>query len=83
MQPLTVLLVDGHEGSRCGLAALLRRDGHEVIATGQWETAFRLACEGPFDLLISELSLPDRVERELMGELARRYGTRGILITAF
>ena len=83
MESLTILLVDEHEGSRTALRALLTADGHHVIATGSWDTALRLASEGPFDLLLCELSLPDRFERDLMAELAHRYGTRGILLTGF
>ena len=83
MTVMRILIVDPHEGSRTALAALLNADGHEVIATGSWITAQRIACERPCDIVISELSLPDRMELELTTSLADRYGTVGIVLTGY
>ncbi len=83
MEPLTILLVDPDEASRTALANLLRRDGHLVTVAGSWDVARRLASEKAFEILISELSLPHRHERQIMRQLKDRCGTFGMLLTAF
>lgn len=83
MELLKILVVDPQESCRTALAKLLRADGHQVTSTGNWATARRLATEEQFDVLISELSLPQRDECIVMSQLSDRCGAFGILLTAF
>ena len=48
---------------------MLERQGHEVRTAGDVATALELARREPFDLLVSDLGLPDRSGLELMREL--------------
>lgn len=78
-----VLLVEDHESTRKALAQLLVRRHYEVVAVGSVSEA-RLAMEGTsFDLLISDIGLPDGTGHALMMELNQRSGLRGIALTGY
>jgi CheY-like chemotaxis protein len=51
---------------------LLMADGHEVETAGDVAAALKLAKGKQFDLLLSDLGLPDRSGLDLMRELRRR-----------
>ena len=51
---------------------LLTTEGHQVERVGDVATALEAAARGEFDLLISDLGLPDASGLELMRELRRR-----------
>ena len=57
--PLSILLVEDHEDSRECLCKLLQMRGHEVIDAGNGEKALQFAQSCTFDLLITDISLPD------------------------
>jgi PAS domain S-box-containing protein len=57
--PLRILLVEDHVDTAAVLARLLRHDGHAVEVAGCVADANRLALEQSFDLLLSDLGLPD------------------------
>jgi PAS domain S-box-containing protein len=78
-----LLLVEDHEPTRQSLTALLRRRGYVVVSCGSAESALNAAQEGSFDLVLSDLGLPDVSGLELMKELNRRYGLRGIAVTGY
>src|SRR5690606_21663336 len=57
------------------LASLLSRSGHQVTTADAVADAERqVAASGPFDLLISDLNLPDGSGLELMRRLAPMPG---------
>lgn len=53
------LLVDDEPGIREGLAALLRRRGHEVRTAGDCEAAAKALAEAEFDCVVTDWRLPD------------------------
>ncbi|MBP8300888.1 MAG: response regulator [Planctomycetes bacterium] len=53
------LLVDDEPGIREGLAALLRRKGHEIHTAGDCAAASARLAERSFDLVITDWRLPD------------------------
>jgi PAS domain S-box-containing protein len=66
MPSLRILLVDDHDDTRRILSRLLAKQGHHVEAASDVKTALaRLAAE-PFDLLISDIGLPDGSGLDLM-----------------
>jgi PAS domain S-box-containing protein len=67
--PRRVLLVEDHATTRQTLAALLRKRGFDVAAAESAAEAQRLAVERPFDVVISDIGLPDRTGYELMADL--------------
>jgi DNA-binding NtrC family response regulator len=54
-----ILLVDDEEPSREALLLQLKGNGYDVQGAGSGETAFRLLIEEPFDIVITDLLLPD------------------------
>lgn len=75
MPKLRILLVDDHGDTVDMLSAVLALEGHEVRTAGDAATALETAAEGGFDLLLSDLGLPDRSGLELMRELRARGWT--------
>lgn len=67
-----VLLVDPHPVSRKVAAITLSNDGNCVDAAGSGESALSLLSAKPYDILITELALPDRSGLDLLFEGRRR-----------
>ena len=85
---MRVLVVEDHPDTAEQFARLLRRAGHEVVCAASIQEAQTCALVTPgqnracaFDILISDLDLPDGSGRELMRNLAQRYRIRGIAIS--
>lgn len=77
------LLVEDHVSSRISLAHILKRRGFEVATAGSLTEARGVLREDNFDLLISDLGLPDGSGHELMAELKDKPGLRGIAISGY
>ena len=71
-RPLRILLVEDHGVTAEILAMVLAQDGHAVERAGDCATGLELASRDPFDLLISDVGLPDGSGHELLRELRRR-----------
>jgi len=80
---LHLLVVEDHVPTLKVLARLLAREGHVVSTAACAAEALELAGERVFDLVISDVGLPDRSGLELMQILQRQYGLRGIALTGF
>lgn len=80
---LRVLLVEDHRASRDTLNRLLKRRGHVVSCAENIAAARRLAATGEFDIVISDLGLPDGSGHDLMFELSRDYKLRGIALSGY
>jgi CheY-like chemotaxis protein len=78
-----ILLVDDHRDTRSSLMALLRRRGHEVSAAATCAEARALAEKESFQLLISDIGLPDGTGYELMESLRGQPGLKGIAVTGY
>jgi PAS domain S-box-containing protein len=79
----TILLVEDHEPTRSALERLLVRRRFSVAAAATASDARTLAGEQSFDLLISDVGLPDGNGYDLMLEFRQRYGMRGIAMTGY
>lgn len=80
---LRLLVVEDHEPTTVVLARLLRRRGHDVLTAETVKGALVLASTHSFDLVISDLGLPDGNGIDLMQQLAREYGLRGIALSGY
>jgi signal transduction histidine kinase len=80
---LHILLVDDHQDTRAALERLLARRGHMVAATHDVRSAIKAAENNQFDLLISDVALPDGTGLELMTELRAKFNFPGIAISGF
>src|SRR5690606_2716238 len=54
-----ILLVEDHEPTRAPLTRLLVRRGYDVVAVGSATAALEAAAAGNFDLVLSDIGLPD------------------------
>ena len=81
--PLRLLLVDDHENTLQSLLLLLRARGHQVVAAATVAAALAAAATHPFDLVISDLGLPDGTGTELMEKLRAAYGLRGVALSGY
>ena len=81
----SVLLVEDHDPTRGTLATLLRRRGYEVTMARSMAEARAIAGRQQFELVLSDLGLPDGDGRVLMRELREAYGQgiRGIAISGY
>jgi signal transduction histidine kinase len=82
-RPLRILLVEDHQDTCAALEKLLIRRGHLVAATHSMRSAMETAARNQFDLLISDIALPDGNGAELMTYLHAISGMRGIAISGF
>jgi PAS domain S-box-containing protein len=78
-----LLLVEDHTDTAKTLARLLRKDGYHVQTAHSVTAALELASATPFDLLVSDIGLPDATGYELMHQLKARYGLKGIAMTGY
>jgi signal transduction histidine kinase/ActR/RegA family two-component response regulator len=82
-QGLRILLVDDHQDTCAALEKLLVRRGHLVAATHNVRSAMEAAARNRFDLLISDIALPDGSGIELMRQLQAISKMPGIAISGF
>jgi signal transduction histidine kinase/CheY-like chemotaxis protein len=78
-----LLVVEDHQPTLDVLARLLRKQGHDVVTASTVEGALKCAAERPFDLVISDIGLPDGNGVDLMIQLTRDYGLRGIALSGY
>jgi PAS domain S-box-containing protein len=80
---LRLLLVEDNEPTLQVMTALLELAGHDVQPAADLRTARQLAASHEFDLVVSDLGLPDGNGFDLMAELRDRYGLQGIAVSGF
>ena len=78
-----ILLVEDHEDTARVLGRILRSAGFEVTHAGKIADARALAASRRFDLLISDLGLPDGSGLDLMKVLRDAQGLKGIALSGF
>jgi CheY-like chemotaxis protein len=82
-QGLKILLVDDHQDTCAALEKLLVRRGYLVAATHNVRSAMEAAVRHKFDLLISDIALPDGSGMDLMMQLRAISKIPGIAISGF
>jgi CheY-like chemotaxis protein len=88
---LHILLVEDHPDTAEAMADLLRATGRQVTlaaSVAEGMAAAEAAVHGRrkddrIDLVLSDIGLPDGSGHDLMAELSRRYGLRGIALTGY
>ena len=78
-----ILLVEDHTDTRQSLETLLSKHKHEVKAVASARQALALAATHQFDLVVSDIGLPDHSGLELMAELRDRFGLKGIGLSGY
>ena len=81
----SILLVEDEPGIQLAMKGLLRRDGYELTVAGSGSEALDLLGTGGFDVVVTDLSLPDGVSGLDVARHIARESLRipVILITAY
>ena len=82
-QPMTILLVEDHEPTLRILSRLLTQLGHRVTGVTSVASATTAARRETFDLIISDLGLPDGSGLDVMRQLRDQFTGRGIALTGY
>lgn len=80
---LRVLIVDDHAETLRVLSALLAKRGHKVSAAGTMQKAIQFLDAEPFDVLISDIGLPDGDGHGLIRAAKERHPLKGIALSGF
>ena len=83
LRSLRLLVVDDHPDTVRILGRLLTAAGHHVHTAGTAGEALRLADQHAFDLIISDLGLPDMTGYELMRQIRQRRHVQGIAMSGY
>ena len=78
-----VLLVDDHHDTCLGMKRMLERRGYQITIAHSAEQAVEKVRTQEFDLLISDIGLPDRSGYELMREVRLNKRLPGIALSGF
>jgi two-component system CheB/CheR fusion protein len=83
-RPLHILMVEDHGVTAKMMRMVLTADGHTVETAGDVATALELAGQQRFDLLVTDLGLPDGSGHDLMRQLRQRgYSFPGIALSGY
>ncbi|HSP46430.1 MAG TPA: response regulator [Chthoniobacterales bacterium] len=80
---MRVLLVEDHEDTNRSLTQLLRRRGYYVHPASTVQSALEAAAQESFDVLVSDIGLPDGSGIDLMQKLKTDHQIFGIALTGF
>jgi PAS domain S-box-containing protein len=83
MTPLRILLVEDHIDTARAMSRLLRGLGHEVHTAGTMSSAMQSIEADHFNLLISDIGLPDGTGLELIRLVRQRSDVPAIALTGF
>ena len=78
-----VLLVDDHHDTCIGMKRMLERRGYEITVAHSADQAVEKVRTQDFDLLISDIGLPDRSGYDLMREVRLNKNLPGIALSGF
>jgi CheY-like chemotaxis protein len=80
---LHILLVEDHFDTRESIRRLLEAASHRVTTAESAEEALKLAEATAFDVVLSDLGLPDMSGNELMRRLQARFNLPGIALSGY
>lgn len=80
---LRILIVEDHVDTAFGLKMYFVNRGHDVQVALDLTSAREAAAEYEFDILLSDLMLPDGTGWDLMRELSAKGPVRGIALSGY
>ena len=80
---LRIFVVEDHAETARGLAMYLRSNGHEVHVALDIRSARQLATEIDYDILLSDIGLPDGSGWDLLEELSARRPITAIAMSGY
>lgn len=81
--PLRILFAEDHLDYQRLLVAALSGAGHSVEAVSTTAAALAAAAKAEFDIVLCDYRLRDGSGADLMRELKRRHGLRGICLSGY
>ena len=78
-----ILVVDDHDDTLRSMKMLLTRLGFEVLAAENMTDALRIAEEQHFDILLSDIGLPDGNGLELLKKIRARRNVPALALSGF
>jgi CheY-like chemotaxis protein len=82
-EEIRILLVDDHTDTVSVMRLLLRRRGFQVYTAYSVDSAVKVAAEYPFDLVISDIGLPDGSGLDLFERLRSNGPLKAIAMSGF
>jgi CheY-like chemotaxis protein len=83
MKSFRILLVEDHEDTRRAMERLLKRWGHTVHCAESVASALEIDSAHEFDLLLTDLGLPDGTGIELLLKLRERHPIRAMAMSGY
>lgn len=80
---LRILVVEDHADTAYGLKMYFSAKGHDVRVALDVRSALAAAAEKPFDILLSDLALPDGNGWDLLRQLRSQGPVRAIAISGY
>ena len=74
-----ILIVDDNEDNRLTMAALLKLSGHDIEVAADGDQAMQSQKRQPFDLLITDIFMPDKDGVETIREFHQQYPSTRII----
>ncbi|HEY1607716.1 MAG TPA: response regulator [Paraburkholderia sp.] len=81
--PLSILLIEDHEDTADVMAQLIRGLGHEVAVAGRVADALALTQKRLFDLVVSDVGLPDGTGLDFVHAFREHSAAPAIALTGF
>lgn len=82
--PNTILVVDDEEIIRDSISFVLKKEGYLVTEAANGKEAYKKLCEDSFDLIITDLEMPEMKGLELLGHATQlNAGVLVVIITAY
>jgi PAS domain S-box-containing protein len=81
--PFRILLVDDHKDTVRTLKRLLTRLGYDVVPAETFHDALQLSAKSDFNLLVSDIGLPDGNGLDLLKQIRERQQIDGIALSGF
>ena len=78
-----ILVVEDHDDTLRSMKMLLRRLGYEVLAAENMTDALRISEEQHFDILLSDIGLPDGTGLELLRRIRAKRNIKALALSGF
>jgi CheY-like chemotaxis protein len=80
---LHILVVENHQDTLDAMKMFLDLTGHKAETAGTMQAALQAASHGDFDLVITDIGLPDGDGWELMRQLRERGPVRAVAMSGY
>ncbi|HSV63098.1 MAG TPA: response regulator, partial [Chthoniobacterales bacterium] len=78
-----ILVVEDHDDTLRSMKMLLKRLGYEVLAAENMTDALRISDEQHFDILLSDIGLPDGTGLELLRRIRTKRNIKALALSGF